>query len=104
MSPSPFIKKDVDIIFLTNTKYLLHQPRVTEYDGQCIEASSFYGADDDSSHKEIETNKFVGETSLEESEFHARLLADTATRRKIKARKAFTVPFIFLGDYADQYE
>jgi hypothetical protein len=29
---------------------------------------------------------------------------DTATRRKVKAREAFTVPFSFLCDYDDQYE
>jgi hypothetical protein len=47
-------------------------------------------------------NKFVGETSLGESEFHARLLANTATRRKLNAREAFGDPFQFLCDYADQ--
>jgi hypothetical protein len=50
---SPFIKKGVQRRFLTKTKYLLHQPRVTEYDGQFIEASPFYGEGDDSSDDEI---------------------------------------------------
>jgi hypothetical protein len=47
-------------------------------------------------------NKFVGATSIGASEFHSRLLADTASRIKLKAREAFTVPFRFLCDYADQ--
>jgi hypothetical protein len=49
-------------------------------------------------------NKFVGCTSLGESEFHSGLLADTASRTKLKAREAFTVSFCFLYDYADQSE
>jgi hypothetical protein len=47
-------------------------------------------------------NKFVGATSIGVSYFHSRILADTASRRKLKAREAFTVPFRFLCDYADQ--
>jgi hypothetical protein len=35
---------------------------------------------------------------------YARLLVDTSTRRKLKAREAFTVPFRFLCDYGDQSE
>jgi hypothetical protein len=49
-------------------------------------------------------NKFVGDTSLGASEFHSYLLADTTTRRCLKAMEVFTVPFRFLCDYADQYE
>jgi hypothetical protein len=101
---SPFIKKGVERIFLTKTKYLLHQLRVTEYDGQCIEALPLYGEDDDSNDEEITSNKFVGDTYLGASEFHSRLLSDTTTRRKLKAREAFTVPFYFLCDCADQSE
>jgi hypothetical protein len=47
-------------------------------------------------------NKFVGGTNIGVSDFHSRLLADMASRRKLKAREAFTVPFHFLCDYADQ--
>jgi hypothetical protein len=55
-----------------------------------------------SSDEEMANNKFVGATSIGASEFHSRILADTASRRKIKTREAFTVPFRFLCDYADQ--
>jgi hypothetical protein len=48
------------------------------------------------------TSKFVGATYVGVSDFHSRLLADTAPRRKLKAREAFTVTFHFLCDYADQ--
>jgi hypothetical protein len=47
-------------------------------------------------------NKFVGATSLGASDFHSRLIADTASQRKLKARDALTVPFRFLCDYDDQ--
>jgi hypothetical protein len=47
-------------------------------------------------------NKFVGDTSLDASEFHSGLLADTASRSKLKEREAFTVPFRCLCDYADK--
>jgi hypothetical protein len=47
-------------------------------------------------------NKFVGTTSLGASDFHSRLLADTASRRELKAREACTAPSRFLCDYADQ--
>jgi hypothetical protein len=49
-------------------------------------------------------NKFVGATSLGASKFHSRLLDDTASQRKLKSREAFTVPFRFLCNYADQYD
>jgi hypothetical protein len=55
-----------------------------------------------SSDEEMANNKFVGATYIGASDFHSRLLADTASRRKLKAREAFTVPFHFLCDYADQ--
>jgi hypothetical protein len=55
-----------------------------------------------SSDEEMVNNKFVGATSIGASDFHSRLLADTASRRKLKAREAFTVPFHFLCYYADQ--
>jgi hypothetical protein len=47
-------------------------------------------------------NTFVGYMSLGASDFHSRLLADTASGRKLKAREVFTVPFRFLCDYDDQ--
>jgi hypothetical protein len=47
-------------------------------------------------------NNFVGATFLGTNDFHSRLLADTESRRKLKAREAFTVPFRFLCDYAVQ--
>jgi hypothetical protein len=56
----------------------------------------FMRGGDDSSDEEIETNNFVGETALGESKFHARRMDDTAMRRKLKAREAFTVPVCFL--------
>jgi hypothetical protein len=55
-----------------------------------------------SSDEEMVNNKFVGVTSVGASDFHSRLLAETASRRKLKAREAFTVPFRFLCDYDDQ--
>jgi hypothetical protein len=47
-------------------------------------------------------NKFVGSTPLGTRDFHSRLLADTASRIKLKSREAFTVPSRFLCDYDDQ--
>jgi hypothetical protein len=47
-------------------------------------------------------NKFVGATSLGARDFISRLLADTASQRKVKGREAFNVPFRFLCNYADQ--
>jgi hypothetical protein len=55
-----------------------------------------------SSDEEMVNNKSVGATSVGASDFHSRLLADTASRTKIKAREALNVPFCFLCDYADQ--
>jgi hypothetical protein len=51
--------------------------------------------DEDSSDEEMANNKFFGATSLGASDFHSRILADTASRSKLKAREAFTVPFRF---------
>jgi hypothetical protein len=55
-----------------------------------------------SSDEEMGNNKFVRATNIGASDFHSRLLADTASRRKLKAREAFTLPFRFLCDYAEQ--
>jgi hypothetical protein len=55
-----------------------------------------------SSDEEIGNNKFVGDTNIGASDFHSRLLADKASRRKLKAREAFIIPCRFLCDYADQ--
>jgi hypothetical protein len=67
-----------------------------------LDTSSLYVDDEDSSGEEMVNNKFVDDTSLGVSDFHSRLLADTASRRKLKAREALTVPFHFLCDYADK--
>jgi hypothetical protein len=58
--------------------------------------------DEASSDEEMVNNKFFGATSIGASDFNSRLLADIAPRRKLKASEAFTVPFHFLCDYADQ--
>jgi hypothetical protein len=60
-----------------------------------LDISASYVNDEASSDEEMASNKFVGATSLGESDFHSRLLADTASRRNLKARGAFTVPFRF---------
>jgi hypothetical protein len=62
------------------------------------------GEDDDSSDEEMANNKFFGCTSLGATEFQLRLLADTASRIKLKAREALTIPFHYLCNYADQSE
>jgi hypothetical protein len=67
-----------------------------------LDISASYVDDEDSSDEEMVNNNFVGATSLGASEFISRLLAATAPRRKLKAREAFTVPFNFVCDYADQ--
>jgi hypothetical protein len=54
-----------------------------------------------SSDEEMGNNKFVGATNIGVSDFHSILLADMESRRKLKAREAFIVPFRFLCDYAD---
>jgi hypothetical protein len=55
-----------------------------------------------SSDKGMVNNKFAGATSIGASDFHSRLIADTASQRRLKAREAFTIPFRLLCDYADQ--
>jgi hypothetical protein len=59
---SPFFKRGVERRFITKSNYLLHQSLVTEYKGQCLDASSFYVDDDDASDEEMVNNKFVGDT------------------------------------------
>jgi hypothetical protein len=49
--------------------------------------------DEASSNEEMVNNKFVGATSLGASDFHSRHLADNTSRKKLKAREAFTVHF-----------
>jgi hypothetical protein len=61
---SPFINKGVEIIFLTKSTCLLHHPRLTECDGQCIDTSPFYGEEDGSSYEEMTNSKCVGDISL----------------------------------------
>jgi hypothetical protein len=60
-------------------KYLLHQSVLTACKKQGLHTSSFYVDDKDSSDEEMENNKFVPDRSLGESDFHSRLLADTAS-------------------------
>jgi hypothetical protein len=62
---------------------------------QGLDISESYVDDKDSSDEEMANNKFVGAMSLGASDFHSRLLADTASQRKLKPREAFTVPFHF---------
>jgi hypothetical protein len=99
---SPFFKKGVERRFLTKSKYLLHQSAWKACYEQGLDVSASYENDEASSDEEMVNNKFIGATSLGASDFHSRFLADTASRRKLKAREAFTVPFCFLCDYADQ--
>jgi hypothetical protein len=67
-----------------------------------LDIPASYMNNEASNDEEMANNKFVGATSIGASDFHSRLLADTVSRRKLKAREAFTVPFDFLCDYADQ--
>jgi hypothetical protein len=67
-----------------------------------LDISVSYKNDEAPSDEEMANNKFVSAISLGANAFHSRLLADTASRRKLKAREGFTVPFLFLCEYADQ--
>jgi hypothetical protein len=58
--------------------------------------------DKDSSDDEMASNKFVSATSFGARELYSRLLADTASQRKLKSREDFNLPFSFLCDYAYQ--
>jgi hypothetical protein len=98
----PFFKRGVERRFITKIKYLLHQSAWKGCNEQDLDISASYMNNEVSSDEEMANNKFVGDTSIGTSHFHSRLLADTASRRKLKAREAFTVPFRFLCDYADQ--
>jgi hypothetical protein len=99
---SPFFKRGVERRFLTKSKYLLHQSIWKACNEQGLNISASYVNDEASSDEEMANNKCVNATSLGASDFHSRLLADTESQRKLKAREAFTVPFRFLCDYADQ--
>jgi hypothetical protein len=101
---SPFMKKGVQRRFLPKMKYLLRWSRVSECDGQYVLNWILFGAGDDSSGEEEMGIQNLADTVIVESDFHIRLLADTATCRKLKARKLFTVPFRFLCGYTDQSE
>jgi heat shock protein HspQ len=76
-------------MFLRKQKYLLRQHKTVECDGVCVDIDPIFGVDDDSSDDEMASNKYAGSTEASGSDFHARLLADTATRRKLKDREAF---------------
>jgi hypothetical protein len=99
---SPFFKRGVERRFITKINYLLHQSAWKGCNEQDLDIPASYMNNEVSSDEEIANNKFVGATSIGASDFHSRLLADTASRRKVKAREAFTVPFRFQCDYADQ--
>jgi hypothetical protein len=49
-----------------------------------LDISASYMNDEVSSDEEMVNNKFFGSTSLGASDFHSRLLSDTASRRKLK--------------------
>jgi hypothetical protein len=99
---SPFFKRGVERRFITKIKYLLHQSAWKGCNEQDLDIPASYMNNEVSSDEEMVNNKFVGATSIGASEFHSRLLADTASRRKLKAREAFTISFHFLCDYADK--
>jgi hypothetical protein len=67
-----------------------------------LDISASYMNNEVSSDEEMANKKFLGATPVGAIDFHSRWFADTASRRKLKAREAFTVPFRFLCDYADQ--
>jgi hypothetical protein len=99
---SPFVKRGVERQFITKTKYLLHQSAWKGFNDQNLNIPASYMNNEVSSDEEMANNKFVGSTNIGASDFHSRLISDTASRRKLKAREAFTVPFRFLCDYADK--
>jgi hypothetical protein len=67
-----------------------------------LDIAASYKNDETSSDEEMANNKCAGATSLGVRYFHSRFIADTVSRRKLKAREAFTVPFRLLCDYSDQ--
>jgi hypothetical protein len=83
---SPFFKRGVERRFLTKSKYLLHQSAWKGCNDQGLDISASYVDDEASSDEEMVNNKFVGDTYLGASDFNSRLIADTASQRKIKAR------------------
>jgi hypothetical protein len=99
---SPFFKRGVERRFITKIKYLLRQSAWKGCNDQDLNIPASYMNNEVSSDEEMVNNKFVGATSIGASDFHLRLLADTASQRKLKSREAFTVPFHFICDYADQ--
>jgi hypothetical protein len=94
---SPFVKRGVERRCITKIKYLPYQSAWKD-----LNISASYMNNEVSSDEESGKSKFVGDTNIGASDFHSRLFADTASRRKRKAREAFIVPFRFLCDYADQ--
>jgi hypothetical protein len=99
---SPFFKRGVERRFITKIKYLLHQSAWKGCNEQDLDIPASYMNNEVSSDEEMANNNFVGATSIGASDFHSRLLAYTASQKKLKAREAFTVPFSFLCDYVDQ--
>jgi hypothetical protein len=99
---SPFFKRGVERRFIIKIKYLLHRSAWKGYNEQVFDIPASYMNSEASSDEEMANNKFIVAASVGASDFHSRLLADTASRRKLKVREAITVPFLFLCDYADQ--
>jgi hypothetical protein len=99
---SPFANRGVERRFITKIKYLLHQSAWKGCNQQNLNIPASHMNNEVSSDEKIGNNKFVGDANIGASDFHSVLLADTASRRKLKAREAFAVPFRFLCDYADQ--
>jgi hypothetical protein len=89
---SPFFKRGVERRFLTKSKYLLHQSAWKACNEQGLDIYASYVNDKVSSGEEMANNKFFGATSLGASDFHSRLLADTASRRKRKAGEPSLYP------------
>jgi hypothetical protein len=90
---SPFIKKGVERRFLTKSKYLLHQPRVTECDEQCIDVSPFYGEDHDSSDEEIATTYLLVIPPLAQVSFIQDFWMTLPHKEKSKLGKPSFLPF-----------
>jgi hypothetical protein len=88
---SPFFKRGVERRFTTKIKYLLHQSAWKGCNEQDLDIPASYMNNEVSSDEEMVNNKFVGATSIGASEFHSRLLADTASQRKLK-----TSPYHFI--------
>jgi hypothetical protein len=75
---SPFFKRGLERHFVTKSKYLIDQSAWKACNDQGLDMYVFYADGKDLSDEEMANNKFVRATSLGASDFHSRLLADTA--------------------------